>query len=268
MPHRPTAVILAAGPGSRLLPHTAHTPKCLTEIGGQPILRHQIAALRECGIHDIVIVVGYLADKIRARVDSSIALVENREYATTNSSYSLWLARNFLRGGFIHLNSDLLFEPDLLRALLASSDENAVIVDRHVRPGSDMMKARMEGRRILRMQKDLTFEASAEVVGPVKFGPCGADVLINRLAHLTEAGDRGRWAYSVFGELASELALAGVDNPGSFWAEVDTAADAREANRRIPPTLVELASREDSWRSSDELSPGLQAAEHFRTHAS
>ena len=149
MQPRPTAVILAAGPGSRLLPHTAHSPKCLTEIGGQPILRYQLAALRACGIRDIVIVVGYLGDKIRARVDSSITFVENREYATTNSSYSLWLARNHLRSGFIHLNSDLLFEPESLRALLAAPAANAVIVDRHVRSGSDMMKARMDGQSIL-----------------------------------------------------------------------------------------------------------------------
>ena len=65
MPHITKAIILAAGPGSRLLPHTAHSPKCLTPINGQPILRYQIAALRECGVEDIVIVVGYLRDCIR-----------------------------------------------------------------------------------------------------------------------------------------------------------------------------------------------------------
>ena len=269
MQPRPTAVILAAGPGSRLLPHTAHNPKCLTEIGGHPILRYQLAALRACGIRDIVIVVGYLADKIRVRVDSSITFVENREYATTNSSYSLWLARNYLRGGFIHLNSDLLFEPKSLRELLAAPAANAVIVDRRVRSASDMMKARMDGQRILRMAKDLTVDASAEVVGPAKFGPRGAELLIDKLTELTERGDRGRWAFSVFGELASSLALAGVDTPaGSFWAEVDTAADAREAHRRIPSSLVDLASREDAWRPENEVSSRSAAADRLRTHAS
>ena len=251
---RPPAVILAAGPGNRLLPHTAHKPKCLTEVGGQPILTYQIAALRACDIRDIVIVVGYLAGQIRAHVEPSIALVENRDYATTNSSYSLWLARNYLRGGFIHLNSDLLFEPELLAELLAAPDENAVIVDRHVRAGSDMMKAEMDGRRILRMAKDLTAVASAEVVGPAKFGPRGAEMLIDRLTHLSDRGDRGQWAYSVFGDLAPALAFSGVDNPGRFWAEVDTAADAREADRRIPRSLVALASGDDSWGPSDDLS--------------
>jgi choline kinase len=253
MPHTIKAIILAAGPGSRLLPHTAHSPKCLTSINGQPILRYQIAALRECGIEDIVIVVGYLAHCIRDFVDSSVTLVENRDFASTNSSHSLWLARAHMRHGFIHLNSDLLFEPELLAELLAAPDENAVIVDRHVRPASDMMKAEMDGRRILRMAKDLTAVASAEVVGPAKFGPRGAELVIDRLTQLSDRGDRGQWAYSVFGDLAPALAFSGVDNPGRFWAEVDTAADAREAGRQIPRSLVDLASRDDSWRPSDDI---------------
>jgi L-glutamine-phosphate cytidylyltransferase len=264
-----TAIILAAGPGSRLLPRTADTPKCLTPVAGQPILGYQLAALRQCGVHDIVMVVGYRSDRIRAYVDPSVTLVDNHEFASTNSSYSLWLARKFLRGGFVHLNSDLIFEPDLLRALLATPDENAVVVDRDVRQGSDMMKAEMNGRHILRMGKQLTDNAAAEVVGPAKFGPAGAELVVRRLSQLTAVGDRGRWAYSVFGELAPTLPLAGVDNPGCFWAEVDTTADAVEADCRIPQSLVHLAKR--GVESRVALTRGSTAEntpDGFPTHAS
>jgi choline kinase len=239
----------------------------MTTIAGQPILRYQIAALRQCGIEDIVVVVGYLAHRIREYVDSSVTLVENLDYATTNSSYSLWLARAHMRHGFVHLNSDLLFEPEALRALLDAPDENAVVVDRRVRAGSDMMKADMNGRRILRMGKHLT-SGAAEVVGPVKFGPSGAGILMRRLAQLAAAADRNRWAYAVFGELAPELGLAGVDNPGCFWAEVDTVADRRDAERRVPASLVRLAaSHADAARQAD-VSPQSPARDGFRTHAS
>jgi L-glutamine-phosphate cytidylyltransferase len=268
MPHITKAIILAAGPGSRLLPHTAHSPKCLTPIGGQPILRYQLAALRRCGVTDIVVVVGYLSDRIRDYVDSSVTLVENRDYASTNSSYSLWLARNHMRHGFIHLNSDLLFEPELLRALLASPDENAVIVDRRVRADSDMMKAQMDGTRILRMGKQLTTDAAAEVVGPAKFGASGAELIANRLGELTAAADRNRWAYGVFGDLAPQLALAGVDNPGCFWAEVDTVADKRDAQHRIPRPLVDLAARDADSNRSRTLSSQSEIPDGFPTHAS
>jgi len=237
-----TAVILAAGPGSRLLPHTAHAPKCLTAIGGFPILQYQLAALRQCGIDDIVLVVGYLSDRIRGFVREPVTYVENGDYASTNSSHSLWLARERLRNGYVHLNSDLLFEPDMLRALLDAPAENAVIVERTVCPSSDMMKAQMDGARILRMGKNLTSDAAAEVVGPAKFGPNGAARLIDALEGLQASGERNRWAYGIFGELATELAFTGVDNPGAFWAEVDTVADAQDAERRIPRRMIDLAA--------------------------
>jgi choline kinase len=237
-----TAVILAAGAGSRLLPHTAHAPKCLTTIGGHPILQYQIAALQECGIDDLVIVVGYLPHCIKQFVRDAATYVDNRAFASTNSSHSLWLAREHLRNGYIHLNSDLLFEPEMLRALLDSPHENAVVVQRTVRAASDMMKARMDGSRIRQMGKQLT-GAVAEVVGPAKFGPEGAARLIGALDRLEGSGDRNRWAYAVFGELADDLGFTGVDNPGCFWAEVDTVADALDAERRLPARLVACASK-------------------------
>ena len=248
MPTQPridTAVILAAGPGSRLLPHTAHAPKCLTRIGGYPILQYQLAALRECGITNVVIVVGYLSHCVREFVDDGVVLVENRDFASTNSSYSLWLAREHIRNGYVHLNSDLLFEPAILQTLLDAPDANAVIVDSHVRPGSDMMKAQTDGRRILRMGKRLT-AASCEVVGPARFGPAGVSRLLRGLEALDSAGERNRWAYGVFGELAEDLVLTGVEAPGCFWAEVDTLDDAMDADQRIPEAMQELAARSES----------------------
>src|SRR5687768_7452561 len=68
-PGRMRAVILAAGLGSRMLPHTESRPKCLLKIGGHSILEYQLAALRQCGISDVVIVLGHQGDKIRAHLN-------------------------------------------------------------------------------------------------------------------------------------------------------------------------------------------------------
>jgi L-glutamine-phosphate cytidylyltransferase len=238
------ALILAAGPGSRLLPLTLERPKCLVTIAGHAILDYQIAALVDAGIHEIGIVVGYLPELIKshvADVKSRITFIENPDYASTSSSYSLWLARDFIRDGFIHLNSDLVFDPRLLRTLLKSPDSNAVIVDRRIDVGSDMMKARMDDRRILEMSKRLEPRlAAAEVVGPAKFDAAGARRIAAYLDEQISRGQRNRWAYDVFGSLAGELDFCGVDHPGCFWAEVDTSQDARRAADLIPESLVEF----------------------------
>jgi len=238
------AIILAAGPGTRMLPHTEERPKCLIKIGGHAILDYQLAALRQCGIDKICIVVGYLSDRIKEHVTVPVTFVENTEYATTGSSYSLWLARTFMREGFIYLNSDLIFHPTMLRVLLESAHGNAVVVDRRIRPTSDMQKAEMDGDQILRMNKHLAESAAhAEVVGPAKFDATGAARIIDHLERFVAAGDRNRWAYEVFGLAAEGIGFAGVDNPGCFWAEVDTPSEALEASQLVPSTLVDMAGR-------------------------
>src|SRR5215470_10513485 len=115
------AVILAAGKGTRL-DGAAVKPKCLVEIGGITLLQRQIDALRDANIKRIVVVVGFGAGSIREECGSDITFVE------TSSLYSLWLAREHLTDGFVVLNSDVLFHPQLLENLLESSRDDALLL--------------------------------------------------------------------------------------------------------------------------------------------
>ena len=53
------AVILAAGVSRRLYPLTYDIPKCLIKVGEKPIINHQLDSLKNSGIDEIIIVVGY-----------------------------------------------------------------------------------------------------------------------------------------------------------------------------------------------------------------
>ncbi len=59
-----TAMILAAGLGSRMRPLTNHTPKPLLEVGRKPLIVWHIEQLKKAGFNDIVINVAYLAEQI------------------------------------------------------------------------------------------------------------------------------------------------------------------------------------------------------------
>ena len=67
------AVILSAGQGSRLLPLTEDTPKCLLEVGGRTILARQLSALRAVGVTAATIVVGFRAAAVEAEARKAAA---------------------------------------------------------------------------------------------------------------------------------------------------------------------------------------------------
>jgi histidinol-phosphate/aromatic aminotransferase/cobyric acid decarboxylase-like protein/NDP-sugar pyrophosphorylase family protein len=127
------AVILAAGMGNRLSPLTLDTPKCLTEINGQPILFRALRALANQGLSEAVIVVGHHAQKIRKQVGSSrfgldISYVDAPRYMTTNNIRSLWDARAFCDEDILLLEGDVVFDETVLVEMLRQRGSAAAVV--------------------------------------------------------------------------------------------------------------------------------------------
>jgi choline kinase len=118
-----TAVLLAAGTGSRLQPLTNDAPKCLTEVNGIAILERLVGCLRSNGFTRLVVVVGYLDCRVREfleqwKDDLTIEYVINPRYASTNNLYSLWLARTNINRPFLLVESDVVFDEALLEGML------------------------------------------------------------------------------------------------------------------------------------------------------
>jgi choline kinase len=236
---RPTAVLLAAGEGTRLHPHTADRPKCLVEVGGRPLLDRALAALEAAGFTDVVIVVGYREDVLQqflaARASRlQVRCVRNPDYASTNNAYSLWTARGAVPGGFVLLDGDLLFEPGVLAALLATPGEAALAVERRADLGDEEMKV-LEGPGVSVAAVSKTIdprEAIGESVGIARFSPAAAAALWTRLEAQIVAGRR-----NVYYELAfEELIAAGWrfhigDVTGLACMEIDTPEDLAAAHR-------------------------------------
>ncbi len=111
-------IILAAGKGSRLNGTIGDKPKCLLRVGGQTLVERQIEALRAAGITDIVVVVGCQSDHVKRACGKRITYIDNTRFAQTNSLYSLWMARPLLYDGFVVMNCDVLFHPQMLTDLV------------------------------------------------------------------------------------------------------------------------------------------------------
>ena len=126
------AIILAAGVGSRLAPITDDRPKCLVKLGGSSLLDHQISTLKSQGITDITVIGGYLAESITVQ---EIRLVVNPDFASSNMVYTLFCADDLFAGDSDLLISygDIVYEPRVLKALLASLAPISVVVDQQWR---------------------------------------------------------------------------------------------------------------------------------------
>ena len=81
----PIAIIPVAGVGTRLRPHTHTQPKVLLHVAGKPILAHILDDLPALGIREVVLIVGYMGERIRDYVSAAIRKLE---VARTSSSRS------------------------------------------------------------------------------------------------------------------------------------------------------------------------------------
>src|SRR5215813_9748432 len=133
------ALILAAGRGTRINSVHGDHPKCLirSNADGLTILDHQLEGLFSAGISEIGIVVGYEKNQIIQHVARNypslkrwFTFIENPQYATTNNIYSFWCAKPWINGEpFICLNADVVFDPQILSAVVESNSAITMIVD-------------------------------------------------------------------------------------------------------------------------------------------
>lgn len=130
------AIVLVAGLGSRLMPRTKHTHKCLTKVNGTPILFNTLRNLAQISVSEVVLVVGYLEDTIREQIGSvfdgmSIKYVSNPIYDKTNTSYSLQRGLKEVNDYDVIylLEGDVFFEPALLQHLDKDVHENITMVE-------------------------------------------------------------------------------------------------------------------------------------------
>lgn len=235
-------IILAAGRGSRLNGTAKEAPKCLVEVGGTTLVERQIAALRRAGIHDITVVVGCQADRVRRACGHQVTYVENAQYAQTNSMYSLWLARPLLYEGFVVLNCDVVFHPVLLDDLLTARHENALLLA-YREPGQpafgdEEMKVKVRCGRVVDMSKAMdSVDADGENLGIVKFGPAGAAALVNIMDRLIDGGGVRDWAPRAFAEFAKTSPLHAIGTRGLPWIEIDFPEDYQRAIHDVLPRI-------------------------------
>ncbi len=130
------ALILAAGMGKRLGALTRDNTKCMVKVNGVRLIERMLDQLSRLGVTRTVIVVGYKGENLKSFAGTDwkgmpVEYVENQDYSRTNNIYSLSLAVDHLiKDDTLLLESDIIFEDDVLSRLVNDPRPNLVCVDK------------------------------------------------------------------------------------------------------------------------------------------
>lgn len=255
------AVILAAGFGSRLKALTGGKAKALVEIGGRPLILHQLEALSDHGIGPVVVVVGHQADEVQAVIGDRAEVVLNERFAQTNSLYSLWLARARVNGPFVLLNCDLLFDPHILDCVLEESG-NVLAYDSTSSRGREQTKVAIKQRRVVDIGKDLpASSARGESLGMLKFDEEGSTAMFRVADELIREGHENAWVIEATRVVCAQVPLYGLNVAGQAWTEIDFPYDLDVARREVWPAIWKRRWRKVVyWRRTRWAAAGVMAS--------
>src|SRR5919106_5457387 len=112
------AMVLAAGEGIRLRPRTEQLPKALVPVAGRPMIEYPLLLLRYHGIHDIIINLHHLGNKIETYLGNGnqlgLHITYSKEPERLDTGGGLLKAKPFLQDDtFIVINTDVLIDLDL-----------------------------------------------------------------------------------------------------------------------------------------------------------
>jgi choline kinase len=229
-------VILAAGAGSRLKPLTDHVPKCLLKVGVKCILEMTIENLLATNNSEIIIVTGYLENKIREFIRErfrhlQITYIYNELYASTNNIYSLWLAKDEVLGNdMMMLDSDIVFDERIISKLQNSGYKNCLALKRHeVHDEEIKVKTDAHGC-VIEIGKEVNVsQAEGESIGIEMFGKEALTELYFILDRKVVTEKEVNQFYEAAFQELSDNKLFIVDTTEYFCMEIDTEEDLKIA---------------------------------------
>ena len=239
------ALILAAGRGVRMGPRGQSIPKGFIEVGGKALVARSLALLARSGVRDVTIVTGHLADfyeQLPSVAGVAVTTLHNPQFAEKGSFESLRLGLAAMRGPFLLLESDIIYEPRALATVLASDHESVILTSGPTGAGDEVYVWADEAggtHRFRGMSKQRTSHADVpfgELVGISKISAALARELV---AHAHQAKPDSDYESAVV-RAAGDTAIACLRVDDLLWGEIDDEAMLARVEARLWPRLSEI----------------------------
>jgi choline kinase len=249
------AIILAAGRGVRLqMPEDSQLPKCLLRFDGMTLLERHLRMLKNAGIEDVAIAVGFRHELVEAELTRLSwrprpELVINMQFELGSVLTVHAAARAMTRGGDILLmDADVLYDERILSALVAGNGPvNRLLIDRDFEAGDEPVKLCLRAGVPVELRKqlaaDLKFDTIGESVGFFRFDQAGARRLAALVADYVDTGRAHMPHEEAVRDLLRERSqvLEVADVTGLPWIEIDFPNDVVRAARDVLPQLKPLS---------------------------
>ena len=245
------AIILAAGSGLRLGQHTKDIPKALLDLNGKSILERQISLLREHGVNEIFVVIGYKREK---HILKDIEYIFNPRYSETEQLASMMVARTKIFDDVLIIFGDIIFDSQILQQILASNDDIAIAIDLdweksyNERPDNPKLladKVLINQKKILQISAketslDIKNQAVGEFLGIIKLSGNGSKIIIKKYeelekSHVGRFHDANSLEKAKLVDILQELIDSKIEiSPitiGGKWCEIDTPKDLERARK-------------------------------------
>lgn len=231
------AVILAAGMGSRLVDAYSDGPKGLLPIDGETLIARSTRLLRQSGIDHITLVVGFMKEAYEAFAAGcdNVALVENREFATTGTLYSLQRGLAEVRSDFLLLEADLFYEERALVAVLGDPRSDVVLSSGFTGAGDEVWVEAPSGQlRGLSKDRGTLRDVTGEFVGICKLSAQTRDAIV---VGVQDPSARASYETDALVALAARQPIYVANVPDLLWGEVDDAAHLRRVRDHLAPAV-------------------------------
>jgi 2-aminoethylphosphonate-pyruvate transaminase len=237
-----TAVILAAGLGSRLLDKTKERPKAFLEIDGISLIERSIALLLKQGITKIIIGTGYLHEHFDRLKEKYPMIITHRnpDFATTGSMFTLYNLKHLISSPFLLLESDLLYESNALELLLLDAMDDIILASTATYSGDEVYIQRTREGFLVRVNKDKSklVNPDCELVGINKISVSLFHKMILASEQLYTMGNRALHYEDVFVAVSEKenIFVKVIDNLA--WCEIDDESHLQRALTLIYPRIA------------------------------
>jgi 2-aminoethylphosphonate-pyruvate transaminase len=236
-----TAVIMAAGLGSRFGKMTETMPKGFIEVGGQAMVIRSIDTLIACGIKRIIIGIGYKREVYEALKIKypQIEYVFSPRYAETNSMYTLWNCREAIgQDDFILLESDIIYSRNAITELQDNEHPDVMLITPVTKFQDQYYVEYNEQGSLTRCSTNKEdINAKGELVGIHKLSSSFYHQLCAEYEKIAGEKPKLGYEYQLLWMSQNKKPVYVLNSSDVKWYEIDDEKDLEYAEERIVGTL-------------------------------